>query len=419
MSALTRRNLLKLAPAGLVLPRIARASSGSQRRFLFIFAEGGWDTTYAFTPKFDSTSIDMPADAQPAEIGGIPFVEHPDIPAMRSFLSAYSAQTCIINGVEIRAVAHDICQRLALTNSSVQGVDDWGAILAGHAASSPIAPFLHISGPSFSAQHASAVVRVGTNGQLAALLDGSALSASTQAVTAPGSAAEALEDARAIARAAVWQERVGQGRGATIAAAAAGLESRMAEFASYASSLSTTTSLDLIDQLAVPLSFLSSGASRCAMVSYKSWDGVFNGWDTHEENTLQAPHFEELFTALQVTMDTLSASPGLHGGTLADEITIVVLSEMGRTPRLNSVAGKDHWTYTSAMLIGSGVAGGQAIGDYDEYLLGEAVDLRDGGVSDSGVDLLPGHIGATLLALGDVDPGEYIEGAEVIEAALA
>jgi hypothetical protein len=83
------------------------------------------------------------------------------------------------------------------------------------------------------------------------------------------------------------------------------------------------------------------------------------------------------------------------------------------------VAGKDHWTYTSAMLIGSGVAGGQAIGDYDEYLLGEAVDLRDGGVSDSGVDLLPGHIGATLLALGDVDPGEYIEGAEVIEAALA
>ena len=193
----------------------------------------------------------------------------------------------------------------------------------------------------------------------------------------------------------------------------------MSEFTSYAGQLSTTSSLDLIDQLTVPLSFLSSGAARCAMVSYRAWDGVFNGWDTHEENGLQAPHFEEIFSALQLTMDTLSSTPGLSGGSLADEITIVVLSEMGRTPKLNSVAGKDHWTFTSAMLIGAGVAGGQIIGEYSDEQLGQKVDLASGDVSSSGEDLLPGHIGATILALGDVDPGDYIEGAGVIESALA
>ena len=417
---LSRRHLLSLAPAGLLIPgRIGQSASASERRFLFIFAEGGWDTSYAFSPLFDSPHVDMPAETVAAEIGGIPFVDHPDIPAFRRFLEDYSSQTCIINGVEVRAVAHDICQRLIMTNSSVQGTDDWASILAGHAVTAPIAPLLHISGPSFAAQYSSSVVRIGTTGQLAALLDGSALSDSAIPVTPASSIAESLEDARAIARADQYLASVGAGRGGRIGAEVALLESRMGEFSGYAGQLSTTNSLDLIDQLTVPLSFLSSGAARCAMVSYRSWDGVFNGWDTHEENDLQAPHFEELFSALQLTMDTLASTPGLSGGTLADEITIVVLSEMGRTPKLNSVNGKDHWTFTSAMLLGAGVAGGQVIGEYSDEQLGQKVDLASGDVSSSGEDLLPGHIGATILALGDVDPGEHIEGAGVIESALA
>ena len=65
------------------------------------------------------------------------------------------------------------------------------------------------------------------------------------------------------------------------------------------------------------------------------------------------------------------------------------------------------------------MAGGQVIGEYSDEQLGQKVDLASGDVSSSGEDLLPGHIGATILALGDVDPGEHIEGAGVIESALA
>jgi uncharacterized protein (DUF1501 family) len=97
------------------------------------------------------------------------------------------------------------------------------------------------------------------------------------------------------------------------------------------------------------------------------------------------------------------------------------MSEMGRTPQRSASGGKDHWTYTSTLLIGSGIAGGRTVGAWSELLTGEKVDLASGDVSDTGVSLLPGHIGATLLALADIDPAEFVDPAagDVIEGILA
>ena len=38
-----------------------------------------------------------------------------------------------------------------------------------------------------------------------------------------------------------------------------------------------------------------------------------------------------------------------------DELTVVVLSEMTRTPKFNVSGGKDPWPYTSALLLGHGL----------------------------------------------------------------
>ena len=97
---------------------------------------------------------------------------------------------------------------------------------------------------------------------------------------------------------------------------------------------------------------------------------------------------------------------------------MVVLSEMGRTPFLNGSEGKDHWTFTSAMLVGAGVAGGRSIGGYDERLFGRPVDLASGELDASGTSLRSAHLGATLLALGGVESGEQLAGYPPIEAAL-
>ena len=48
---------------------------------------------------------------------------------------------------------------------------------------------------------------------------------------------------------------------------------------------------------------------------------------------------------------------------LQDEIMLVACGEMGRTPRINSRGGRDHWSRLAPLLIyGGGTSGGQVIG---------------------------------------------------------
>jgi hypothetical protein len=105
----------------------------------------------------------------------------------------------------------------------------------------------------------------------------------------------------------------------------------------------------------------------------------------------------------------LENTPGRRGRTMADETVVVVLSEMGRTPYLNGIGGKDHWPYTAAMLWGPGVRGGVRVGGYDDFLSGQPVDPVTGEVRPDGAVLTPNHLGATLLTLGALDPTPWVE----------
>lgn len=138
------------------------------------------------------------------------------------------------------------------------------------------------------------------------------------------------------------------------------------------------------------------------MIRHQGW--CEQGWDTHELNELQDVHFEDLFQNLNALMEDLDGREGSAGGRLLDEVCVVVFSEMGRHPRLNTRLGKDHWTFTSAMLLGAGVRGGQVVGGLDERGLGQPIDLASGEASAGGHALTAADLGATLLALGDVDP---------------
>jgi len=86
---------------------------------------------------------------------------------------------------------------------------------------------------------------------------------------------------------------------------------------------------------------------------------VFHGgYDTHFDNEPGMkkvnPEFDQAFAAL---MDDLEGS-GLLASTL-----VLVLSEFGRTPRINTQAGRDHWPRSfSVALAGAGISGGNVIG---------------------------------------------------------
>ena len=122
---------------------------------------------------------------------------------------------------------------------------------------------------------------------------------------------------------------------------------------------------------------------------------------------------EEFFAGLHTLMDALA------GAKLLGDTVVVVASEMGRTPRLNSAEGKDHWPVTSALVLGAGVRGGQVIGATTDALDAAPVDFDTGAVDEAGRPIAYADFAAGLLQHLGVDPSGYILNGEPLHAISA
>lgn len=399
---MNRRTLLQMTPGLLLSPRKSYASSEEQN-FVFVFCEGGWDQCYFAAPIFDSPLVDMENNVQLGETQGIQFVDSPYRPSVRDFFESFGDQTCLINGIESRSVAHDICLRLMCTGSSLGNMDDWASIIAAHSNNSPIMPQVSISGPSYTNQFDSTLVRVGSSGQLSALLSSemmNELSAVPHTVSQ-----EEKEEAWFQAVLAQRETQASQGRAKEILQKTIHANEQRQRLEALRDELSLSSSSDLGTNLALARDILAFGSSRCIMIGFKGFQGL--GFDTHAANHLQGIHLEELFSEIHTFVGDLQQTQSPAGNPLIQNTTIVVLSEMGRFPQINSREGKEHWTFTSSMLIGAGIRGGQTIGGYNNYCFGKPIDLQTGESRTDGVDLVPQHLGSTLLSLANIDPIPY------------
>jgi len=91
---------------------------------------------------------------------------------------------------------------------------------------------------------------------------------------------------------------------------------------------------------------------------------VENGhWDTHRKNTyslkdLLCPAFDQAVPALLNDLEQRG---------MLEKTLVVITTEFGRTPRINPLAGRDHWPNAfSIVMAGGGVNGGQVIGATDK-----------------------------------------------------
>jgi hypothetical protein len=123
------------------------------------------------------------------------------------------------------------------------------------------------------------------------------------------------------------------------------------------------------------------------------WDRVqidYDAWDTHTRNFAilrenKLPHFDQTYTALLEDLEQRG---------LLDETLVVVMSEMGRTPKINGNAGRDHWTYCYSMFFaGAGIRGGTVYGSSDA----QAAFVKDKPVSTA-------DICATIYQCLGIDP---------------
>ncbi len=404
-----------LLAAGLPGGRVLARPGQGLLRFVFVFAQGGWDPTRVFAAQFDNPNVDMEPDAGLAQAGGIPFVDHADRPAVGSFLSRWHANTVVFNGLLVRSLAHEVCTRIAMTGSPSGLRSDWAALLADAERSEFLLPNLVISAPSYPGERGVSVARTGGNGQLGGLLSGDLRDWSDQGQGGPNRPAEAQIDsflarrveARALAsRSAPERALLDDLVTATEQAAALKGHQHNIDF-SLAGGVSAVS--ELTRQV------FSEGISRCVSIGFGN-----GGWDTHAKNDPeQSTLWGGLFEALGTIMSGLAEAPGTWASSLADETVLVVLSEMGRTPLLNGFQGKDHHPYTSCMVVGPGLDGSRVVGGFDTYFGGRRVDPRTAEISDSGVDLSAEHLGATLLALADLDTEALLPGVDPLLGILS
>lgn len=140
-----------------------------------------------------------------------------------------------------------------------------------------------------------------------------------------------------------------------------------------------------------------------------------NSWDYHSDIFPQCkgrlPRFDAGFAGLVTDLEQRG---------LLDETLVVYLTEYGRTPKINSQAGRDHWPSAfSVAFAGAGIRTGQVIG---------ASDAQGGAVTERPVS--PEEIAATILHLVGIDPRtdfvkpdgrpiQYVDHADPIRELLA
>ena len=122
------------------------------------------------------------------------------------------------------------------------------------------------------------------------------------------------------------------------------------------------------DQLLIARRLVEAGA-RCVSVAY-------GFWDTHGSNFAHLKQYLPLFDR-----GISALVEDIHMRGLADDVTVVVWGEFGRTPKINANAGRDHWApVNGALLAGGGMKVGQVIGSTDKlgaYALSSPIHYQD------------------------------------------
>jgi uncharacterized protein (DUF1501 family) len=95
-----------------------------------------------------------------------------------------------------------------------------------------------------------------------------------------------------------------------------------------------------------------------------------DGWDTH---TLQEPRLKDSLDKLDAGIAVLRA--GMDD--VWSKTAILVVTEFGRTVRVNGTGGTDHGTGTAAFLMGGAVAGGRVLADWPGLGSGQLFEDRD------------------------------------------
>ncbi|TPV97112.1 MAG: DUF1501 domain-containing protein [Myxococcales bacterium FL481] len=406
----SRRQFVRQGLAGMATLACASSSWASKTKgrpgskLVIALAYGGWDTMWAFDPKPDNAEIDqVPGDVR--MFGDLPIWAHDSRPNVTTFFEQWASRTAVVNGIAVESLAHESCVEVLLTGELAAQRPDLAARVAAELGTERPLPYLALSAQAKTHPLESHTGILGDSNQLMPL------SAPALQWPAPGGinpdlglqlGASEREQLRAYLDAAAEkyaQEMGGSPRSDKMLRdyqTALAHAEQLRESARQGGMLSDA---DLYQDFSGPwrhvAAALGEGIAQVALVQ----PNLF--WDTHSRNSDQGGAFEEFFGGLNTLMADLSS------GGIMEDTTILVLSEMGRTPLHNSQAGKDHWPWTSAMVIGANVNGGRAFGETDSWLRPASLDLNTGEPTVDGEALHAEHVLHAAANLVGLDASDW------------
>ncbi|HVE85632.1 MAG TPA: DUF1501 domain-containing protein [Myxococcales bacterium] len=433
-----RRSLLRAAAgfAGTtllgVVPFKAFAQSAlaaTNRSFIFVYFQGGWDQLLAFDPR-DPTVFT--ADRVPEthimpgydRSGDPTFSLFPVVPATRpgaappamSFgpamgrLADHYDVMCVVRGMNMTTLAHETGYRYFLTGKPPVGSAPRGSSVAteivGQLAPAVPIPSLAYSIESYNEKYpgSASALAISKSADLLAVLKASPTVLDAQIEQnlldfrfRPVTCESQLYDSRGLVSAYTTSEQ--QVKNA--------LQSKLdnafrfeltplndAVRARYG--LPASPPYDTpAGRAALAATAVKQGISQCVTIN------IQGNLDTHFGTQLNhATNLRAGFNALGDLFTDLRSSPHPAGGTFMDHTTVLVFSEFSRTPLINTAGGRDHHLTSSCLLAGAGVKHNAVIGASGDIDMAPGrIDFNTGALSPlTGLNIFPDNVIATVLA---------------------
>lgn len=378
--------------ASTLSPRLLRAAT-SAPHVLLVYASGGWDPTMVFDDKLTSGYVTKETGArQGTTLGGLSYVDHPTRPGVKAFFDAYGDRTAIVNGLSTGGMTGDDALRnmWGLTPPNQVRPVDWLSYYTGSLDPTFDIPHAVIEAPYMPGNYAGVAVRLTKHSiaqRLAAIANADSLGSAGETALSALRGAAFGDATKSVNSESLDGEKMralhyGFARETLIRSRLQTINTELGPQGSDS---------DFRRQGKIAVELFANGASLCASIQA----GPTNHWDTRTDHyARQSVAFQSLFTDLSSILDHADQRG------LSDRLLVIVLSERGRSPRIDANGGKGPWPVTSAMLWGAGIRGGQVIKASDDALRATPVSplfgsqIADG--SSGGVTLKMEHIMSAL-----------------------
>ena len=369
--------------------------------FIFVNAGGGWDPTMVCDPKggptvntFDPNTIGT--DAGNIRYAPISYMVNGNAYSNQTFFQKFHDRLLVLNGIDMQTNNHDTGTRYTWSGHLEDGYPPLAAIIA--AANAPGKPlgFLSNGGYEYTAGIAplTRLDNIDTIGRIAYpnrpdpnnVMSAYHTSSTFDRIRQYQSdrlAALASRQTLPVYHDTMQQLLATRG--------GSNLLERLTQYLPTRDTLNSANNNPILYQGMIALAAYQAGVTAAVNLSV-------GGFDTHSDHDRnQTSAIGPLLYGVDTLMDRIAML------NLQDKVVIVIGSDFGRTPFYNDNHGKDHWSVTSVMMMGAGIAGNRVVGASDDGFRARGFDVASMTPADSSsVKLNPMQIHLALRNLAGV-----------------